>query len=181
VPLAVGRHLNPLCGFGSLEEGRRGAPVRCRREVACLAIEYAQDKSAARDFALYLHFTEAISFERLSHLLSDLLGVDFSEGALVNMFDDNRPAFIRQASLIRAKLLTGTILASDETAMRVGKQNWWAWVFHHADSACFVVHPNRSRAAVKEFLGNWRPDSNVSWAAGLARPGEKLMGNSCRG
>jgi hypothetical protein len=41
----VGRRLNPSCGFGSLEEGRRGASVRCHREVACLAIECAQDKS----------------------------------------------------------------------------------------------------------------------------------------
>ena len=115
-----------------------------------------------RAFALYLRFTQAISFERLSHLFSDLLGVDISEGALVNMFDDSRPAFAQQASLIRAKLLAGTILASDETTMRVGKQNWWAWVFHHADSACFVIHPNRSRAVVEGFLGNWRPDFWVS-------------------
>lgn len=78
------------------------------------------------------------------------------------MFDDSRAAFARQASLIRARLLAGTILASDETSMRVGKQNWWAWVFHHADSACFVIHPNRSRAVVEGFLGNDRPDFWVS-------------------
>jgi transposase len=115
-----------------------------------------------RAFALYLRFTQAISFERLSHLFSDLLGVDISEGALVNMFDDSRAAFARQASLIRARLLSSTILASDETSMRVGKQNWWAWVFHHADSACFVIHPNRSRAVVEGFLGDYRPDFWVS-------------------
>jgi transposase len=125
-----------------------------------------------RAFAFYLRFTQAISFERLSHLFSDLLGLDISEGALVNMFDDSRTAFARQASLIRARLLAGTILASDETTMRVGKQNWWAWVFHHADSACFVIHPNRSRAVVEGFLGNYRPDywlsdrlaSQMNWA-----------------
>jgi transposase len=115
-----------------------------------------------RALALYLRFTHAISFERLSRLFSDLLGVPISEGALVNMLDDSRAAFARQASLIRARLLAGTILASDETSMRVGKRNWWAWVFHHGDSACFVIHPNRSRAVVEEFLGDWRPDYWVS-------------------
>jgi transposase len=35
-------------------------------------------------------------------------------------------------------------------------------VFHHADSACFVIHPNRSRAVVEEFLGTYRPDFWVS-------------------
>ena len=115
-----------------------------------------------RAFALYLRFTQAISFERLSHLFSDLLGLDISEGALVNILDDSTEAFARQAKLIRDKLLAGTILQSDETSMRVGKQNWWAWVFHHADSACFVIDRNRSRAVVEGFLGTYRPHFWVS-------------------
>jgi transposase len=51
------------------------------------------------------------------------------------MVNDSRAAFARQASLIRALLLAGTILQSDETRAGVGKQNWWTWVFHHGDSA----------------------------------------------
>jgi transposase len=74
-----------------------------------------------RAFVLYLRFTQAISFERLARLCSDLLGLAISEGALVNMLDDSRLAFAAQASLIRNKLLAGTILASDETSVRVGK------------------------------------------------------------
>jgi transposase len=115
-----------------------------------------------RAFVLYLRFTQAISFERLARLCSDLLGLAISEGALVNMLDDSRLAFAAQASLIRNKLLAGTILQSDETSVRVGKKTWWTWVFHHADSACFVIHPHRSRAVVEEFLGQYRPDFWVS-------------------
>jgi transposase len=115
-----------------------------------------------RAFALYLRFTQAIGFERLSQLFSDLLGVEISEGALVNILADSRDAFARQASLIRARLLAGTILQSDETSVRVGKQTWWLWVFHHADSAYFVIHRNRSRAVVEAFLGTYRPDYWVS-------------------
>ena len=115
-----------------------------------------------RALALYLRFTQAVGFERLSQLFSDLLGVDISEGALVNILADSRDAFARQTSLIRARLLAGTILQSDETSVRVGKQTWWTWVFHHADSACFIIHPNRSRAVVEGFLGTYRPDYWVS-------------------
>lgn len=115
-----------------------------------------------RAFVLYLRFAHAISFERLARLLSDLLGLAISEGALVNLLADSRPAFARQASLIRAKLLAGTILQSDETSVRVGKQTWWNWVFHHHDSASFLIHPNRSRAVVEAFLGDVRPDFWVS-------------------
>jgi transposase len=115
-----------------------------------------------RAFAIYLRFTQAISFERLARLFSDLLGLEISEGALVNMLDDSRRAFARQASLIRARLLASTILQSDETSVRVGKQTWWTWVFHHAEDACFVIHRNRSRAVVEQFLGEHRPDFWVS-------------------
>jgi len=115
-----------------------------------------------RAFAIYLRFTQAISFERLSRLFSDLLGLEISEGALVNMLDDSKLAFARAAGLIRERLLAGTILQSDETSVRVGKRTWWTWVFHHAENACFIIHPNRGRAVVEQFLGEHRPDFWVS-------------------
>ena len=57
---------------------------------------------------------------RLARLMFDLLGLAISEGALVNILADSRPAFARQASLIRARLLAGSVLQSDETSVRVG-------------------------------------------------------------
>jgi transposase len=81
-----------------------------------------------RALVLYLRFVQAISFARLSRLLSDLLGVEISEGALVNILDESRSAFAHQTSLIRARLLGSSILQSDETSVRVGKRNWWTWV-----------------------------------------------------
>src|SRR5258708_1881963 len=72
-----------------------------------------------RAFAIYLRFTQAISFERLSRLFSDLLGLEISEGALVNMLDYSKQAFSRAAILIPARLLARTILQSAETSRRV--------------------------------------------------------------
>jgi transposase len=45
-------------------------------------------------------------------------------------------------------------------------------VFHHAESALFVIDPNRSKEVVKTVLGEWRPDfwlsdrlgSQMGWA-----------------
>ena len=115
-----------------------------------------------RAFALYLRFTQAISFERLSRLMSDLLGVSISEGALVNMLDDSRGAFARQTEAIRARLLSGTILQSDETSVRVAKRTWWTWVFHHGRDCCFVIRPSRGKDVVANFLGEHRPEVWVS-------------------
>jgi len=115
-----------------------------------------------RALVIYLRFTQGIAFERLATLLSDILGLEISEGALVNMLDASRDAFAAQRSAIRARLLSGTALQSDETGLRVGKSNWWLWVFHHGDSAVFVAEPSRAKKVVEDFLGDFRPDYWVS-------------------
>jgi transposase len=115
-----------------------------------------------RALVIYLRFTQGVAFERLATLLFDLLGLDISEGALVNILDAARDAFAAQTDSIRARLLSGTILQSDETGLRVGKTNWWFWVFHHDDSAVFVAEPSRAKKVVEGFLGDFRPDFWVS-------------------
>lgn len=115
-----------------------------------------------RAFVLYLRFAQAIPFARLARLMSDLLGLEISEGALANMLEASGRTFAQQASLIRDRLLSGTILQSDETSARVGKKTWWTWVFHSGDSACFLIRPSRGKAVVGEFLGAVRPDFWVS-------------------
>jgi transposase len=115
-----------------------------------------------RAFVIYLRFTQGIAFERLSTLLHDMLGLEISEGALVNMLAASREAFAAQTDAIRQRLLSGTALQSDETGLRVGKTNWWLWVFHHGDSAVFVAEPSRAKKVVEDFLGDFRPDYWVS-------------------
>jgi len=115
-----------------------------------------------RAFVLYLRFGQAIPFERLERLMSDLFGLEMSEGALANLLQDSAPAFAVQTNRIKERLLAGTAIASDETSVRVGKKTFWTWVFHHGDSACFVIRPSRGKAVVEEFLGTVRPDFWVS-------------------
>ena len=115
-----------------------------------------------RAFVIYLRSVQGIPLARLSDVLRDVLGLDISEGALVNILADSAQPFKTQTNLIKARLLSGTALASDETGMRVGKTNWWLWVFHHGDSAVFVADKHRSKQVVQTFLGDWRPDYWIS-------------------
>lgn len=141
-----------------------------------------------RALVIYLRFTQGIAFARLATLLSDILGLEISEGALVNLLEAAREPFAAQQSAIRARLLAGTALQSDETdlvaglsrllfvplrgsaiarngrlpRLRVGKTSWWLWVFHFEDSAVFVARPSRAKQVVEDFLGAFRPDFWVS-------------------
>src|SRR3954467_5383848 len=101
--------------------------------------------------------------------MRDLFGLEISEGALANLLQDSAPAFAAQAGLIKQRLLSSTVLASDETSVRVGKKTFWIWVFHHADSACFLIRPSRGKAVVHEFLGDVRPAVWISDRLGAQR------------
>jgi transposase len=111
---------------------------------------------------IYLRSVQDIPLARLTGVMRDLLGLEISEGALVNILKASREPFAKQTSLLKQKLLSGTALACDETSMRVGKANWWLWVFHDGDTAVFVTDPHRSKEVVKAFLGDWRPDYWIS-------------------
>lgn len=112
--------------------------------------------------ALHLRFTQGIGLERLSKLMGDAYGLKISEGALVNMLRQSAPAFAAQAAAIKAGLLAGEVIASDETGMRVGKANWWLWTFHHKENAVFIAEPSRSKAVPERFLDGFRPDYWIS-------------------
>lgn len=118
--------------------------------------------SGLRAFVLHLRFTQNIAFERLARLLTDLFGLDISEGALVNMLSAAQAPFAAQTELIRARLTAGPAIESDETGMRVGKNNWQLWVFHHGGDAVFVADPSRAKRVVEGFLDGARPDYWVS-------------------
>jgi transposase len=115
-----------------------------------------------RALVIYLRSVQGIPLARLRAVLSDLFGLDISEGALVNILAASARPFSAATQRIKARLLAGTVMASDETGLRVGKANWWLWVFHHGDSAVFVADEHRSKAVVEEFLGEHRPDYWIS-------------------
>ena len=125
-----------------------------------------------RAFVIFLRTVQNISLNRLVVVLECMFGLRISEGAIVNILDASRDAFRAQTSLIKARLMSGPALASDETGVRVGKANWWLWVFHNALDAVFVADPHRSKEVVEGFLSGRRPDlwlsdrlgSQMGWA-----------------
>ena len=84
-----------------------------------------------RALVIYLRSVQGIPMARLSDVLKDLFDLDISEGALVNILSA-RERFAAASAAIRARLLNGSVICSDETGLRVRKRSRWPWVFHAA-------------------------------------------------
>src|SRR4051794_30717320 len=69
--------------------------------------------------ALYLRFTHAISYRRLTRLFLHLFALEVSEGALDAMFRRAKRRFDDEAAAILARLRRARVICSDETTVRV--------------------------------------------------------------
>ena len=119
--------------------------------------------------ALYLRFTHAISYRRLTRLLSHLFTLSVSEGALDALFRRAKPRFDDEAAAILARLRRARVACSDETTVRVDGRTHWNWVFRNEQVVIHVIRPTRGRAVVREVLGGHRPDIWVSDLYGAQR------------
>src|SRR5436305_645567 len=119
--------------------------------------------------ALYLRFTHAISYRRLTRLFLHLFALGISEGALDAMFRRAKGRFDDEAAAILARLRRARVVCSDETTVRVDGRTHWNWVFRNDQVVIHVIRPTRGRAVVAEVLGDHRPAIRVSVLYGAQR------------
>jgi len=107
---------------------------------------------------LHLHITQAISFERLVRLMSEVFGLEISEGAIDNMLKRAEPALSQAAQAIADEVRQSPVIASDETSARVEGKTWWQWVLMSTTAIYFVIVDTRASSVITEFLGGVRPE-----------------------
>ena len=112
--------------------------------------------------AIYLRFTHAISYRRLSRLMAELFGLAISEGALDAAFRRAMPCFDAEAGAILARLRRARVVCSDETSVRVAGKTCWNWVFHNGEVVIHVIRNSRGAGVVAEVMDGHRPALWVS-------------------
>ena len=112
--------------------------------------------------ALYLRFTHAISYRRLTQMFQHLYALQISEGALDAMLQRARPCFDTEVAAILARLRRSRIVCSDETSVRVGGRTHWNWVFQNDQVVIHVVRDSRAASVVTEVMAGHRPSIWVS-------------------
>jgi len=147
----------PCCGGATLAPVPEGMEQGTPFGVSILAL------------ALYLRFTHAISYRRLTRLFLHLFALPISEGALDALFRRAKPLFDDEAAAIRARLRRARVICSGETAVRVDGRTHWNWVFRNEQVVIHVIRPSRGRVVVAEVLAGHRPAIRVSDLYGAQR------------
>lgn len=112
--------------------------------------------------ALYLRFTHAISYRRLSRLMLELFGLAISEGALDAAFQRAKPRLDAEVGAILARLRRARVVCSDETSVRVDGRTCWNWVFQNNAVVIHVIRHSRGAGVVTEVMAGHRPALWVS-------------------
>ena len=112
--------------------------------------------------AIYLRFTHAISYRRLTQLFLHLYALQISEGALDAMLQRAKPCFDSEVMAILARLRRSRIVCSDETSVRIDGRTHWNWVFQNDQVVIHVVRNSRAASVVTETMAGHRPSIWVS-------------------
>ena len=109
-----------------------------------------------------LRYAHAISYVRLSELMSQLFNVSISEGALANLFGRVKTQLEPSIEAIVQRLRSSRLVGSDETSARLKGKTVWEWVFQNAQVCLHVIRPSRGADVIDEVMGNHQPEIWVS-------------------
>jgi transposase len=116
--------------------------------------------------AHYLHLTHPLSYVRTQDILRDLLGLDISLGALVNVVKRASGTFHDAAQAILNDIRASGVIGSDETGMRVDGQTAWLWTVQTPTSAYYTIEPRRGAVVLETLMGDTVP---IVWVSDLAK------------
>ena len=107
--------------------------------------------------ATYLKTFQALSYERLQATLSDLCGLTLSQGGLMNLLRRAQAGFRLGREGAVSKLRRASVVASDETGVRIEGSTADHWVFHSAQAVVHTASPPRGAVVVREMMDGHRP------------------------
>ena len=134
----------PTCGtrmVAPVPEAARGTPFGPRLHAV----------------ATYLKTFQALSYERLQAALCDLFGLTLSQGGLMNLLQRAQRRFRSGRDEAVSTLRRATVVASDETGVRIEGSNAFHWVFHSAQAVVHTASPTRGAIVVREMMDGHRP------------------------
>ena len=110
----------------------------------------------------YLRYSHAISYQRLSQLMSELYGLKLSQGAIANLLQRVQKQLETPVAKIVERLRSARLVGSDETGARVNGKTQWEWVFQNDQVCLHVIRPTRGKTVIDSVMAGHQPQIWVS-------------------
>jgi transposase len=109
----------------------------------------------------YLNVQHHLSYERLIQTFSDIFNLDISKGSIDNKIKELAQKLTPVYDNILENLKKSDLIGSDETGVRVNKENSYVWTFQNNENIYFKTAP-RSFETIRETIGESFDGSWVS-------------------
>ena len=100
---------------------------------------------------VYLMELQLLPSQRVCELLSEVFGIEVSEGTLYNVRTRCFEALAASEVEIQQALLTADVVHFDETGFRVKQTLWWLHVACTESLTYYFVHPKRGQLAMEDM------------------------------
>jgi transposase len=109
-----------------------------------------------------MRYSHGISYRRMQQMMSEIFGIEISEGAIANILSRVKEQLGTEVERIHEAIQNSRLVCSDETSARVNGKNQWEWVFQN-DQVCFhIIRPSRGADVIREVMGEHQPEVWVS-------------------
>ena len=121
-----------------------------------------------------MRYSHGISYGRMQQMLSQVFGLEMSEGAIANLLLRVKGQLQTEVDGILAALRSARLVGSDGTSARVNGKNQWEWVFQNEQVCFHLIRPSRGGNVITEVMADHRPQVWVSdlFSAQKTHPGE---------
>ena len=89
-------------------------------------------------------------------LCRSVCGIPLSKGAIQKMVDRVSEAILPHYTAIGEVARTSLVNSIDETSWLLHGARQWLWGMANSEVAYFQIHPNRSKVAFAQLIGDWR-------------------------
>jgi transposase len=101
--------------------------------------------------ATYLGGVQLLPIARTAEVLKDIMGVEISEGTLVNIQTEMAAKIAPSTEQIKELLTQADVINADETSARLGGKTEWVHTASNENLTSYAIHPKRGSVAMDEI------------------------------
>ena len=101
-----------------------------------------------------MRYGHGISYNRMQQMMSEVFGIEISEGAIANLLTRVKGQLESEVDNILKVVRSSRLICSDETSARVNGKNEWEWVFQNEQVCFHIIRPSRGGDVIQEVMAD---------------------------